>query len=137
MNNKKTSCSNASLSKDEFNSVTAVEQVYPAEIIDHAEHINDLSINSHDAPLDTQQVAANDALAYANIYSLNSARMTQHNRSLERRSSKSKLTDRRSEARQTADGHVQKDRRADNRAANVESIRLSHLGNFAKPGDVS
>lgn len=126
-NNKQTKCNDAS--NDEYNSISAVEQVYPAEIIDSAECVNNLSSLSHEVPFDPQKAAANDAFAYADAYSLNSARMAKHNRSSERRSSKSKLTDRRSSARLCANAEVQQDRRADNRAANLESIRASNSDN--------
>jgi len=134
-NNQQEKCNDAS--NNDYNSINAVEQVYPAEIIDSAGYVNNLSDTSHEAPFDTQQVAANDALAYADIYSLNSARMAKHDRSSERRSSKSKLTDRRSSARLCANGEVQQDRRADNRAANVESIRLSNSDDSMEPRNIA
>jgi len=72
---------------------------------------------------DPHQEAANDAFAYATIYSMNSARRTKLDRSLERRASKSEITDRRLCARLNVDGDVQHDRRAENYAANVDAIR--------------
>jgi len=124
MNNKSQgTISNTALSNEDYNSLSAVEQVYPAEIIDCTESINNVSELSAEAFFDPQQEAANDAFAYADIYSLNSARMAKHDRASERRASKSQLTDRRSAARLNAQGELQADRRADNRAANIESIR--------------
>lgn len=125
-NNKQSTSSSANPSNNDHNSIMAIEHVYPAESIDSAECINNLSTQSHEAPFNPQQVAANDTFSSADIYSLESARMAKHNRALERRSSKSQLTDRRSPARLHAHGEIQKDRRADNRAANIESIRLSN-----------
>ncbi len=128
-NNNKIICSNTGQSDDDYNSIAAVEAVYPAEIIDNAEHVNSLAMQSHETSFNPQQDAANDSQAVAGIYSLNSARMAKHNRSLERRANKSQLTDRRSTARLNADGQLQQDRRADNRIANVESIRQANPGN--------
>jgi len=127
MNNKKQhSSSNTAVSNEDYNSLVAVEHVYPADIIDITDTVNSLSLLSDEVSFDPQQAAANDAHAYADVYSLNGARMAKHDRSLERRSNKSQLTDRRSSARLSADGELQVDRRADNRAANIESIRSSN-----------
>lgn len=126
MNNNKQKIRNKSdQSNDDYNCITAVEQVYPEDIFNNAQHITQLSTASHDMPFDPQRAAANDAYNGADIYALNSVRMAKHDRSLERRSAKSKLTDRRSNTRLSATGEAQPDRRADNRAANVASIRLS------------
>lgn len=134
-NNKQVRCNEAS--NDEYDSISTVEQIYPVEMIDNAECVNSVSSLLQELPFDPQQLAANDAFAYADVYSLNSARMAKHNRSSERRSSKSKLTDRRSSARLCANGEVQQDRRADNRAANVESIRASNSDNSEEPRNIA
>ena len=131
MNNKRQDTnSNTNNNQNAYDNIEAVEQVYPADNIDTVELINGLSALPNDTTFDPQQSAANDAVAYADIYSLDSARMARHERSLERRAHKSQLTDRRSSARLGADGEIQEDRRADNRAANVESIRRSNHNNI-------
>jgi len=124
-NSEQNALRNDTPDNDDYNSITAVEQVYPAEIIDTVMSVNNLSDLSPDVPFDPQHPAANDAFAYADIYSLSGARMAKHNRCLERRANKSQLTDRRSSVRLSADGEIQEDRRAGNRAANIQSIRLS------------
>jgi len=134
-NNQLRADSETNSSKQEFNSLSAVEQVYPADIIDSAVCVNDMSSLLQEMPFDTQRESANEAFVdadrdadengNADIYSLNSARLAKHNRSAERRSGKSRLTDRRSAVRLNADGEIQPDRRAENRAANIESVRLS------------
>jgi len=129
MSNKKNNT--AELNDDEYNCLVAVEQVYPADIIDSTEIVNNLSSSVDDIVevfFDPQLAAANDAFAYGDIYSLNSARRAKHNQSLERRSSKSRLTDRRSAARLCANGGLQQDRRAENRAANIASIKKAGAG---------
>lgn len=104
----------------EFNSLEAVECVYSAESIEIVD-----SVNAQAVIFDTGSgaAAANETFTEAEIYSLDCARMAKHDRALERRSSKSRLTDRRQNARLTADGEVQPDRRAANRAANINALR--------------
>jgi len=125
-NNIQTERKNPDFISEEYNSLSAVEQVYPADIIDSAECANNLSALSQQAPFDHNQEAANDAIAYADIYSLKGTRLAKHNRSFERRSSKSQLTDRRATQRLNANGDIQQDRRAENRQVNIESIRQSN-----------
>jgi len=136
-NNKQNSHGESDQSYDDYNCISAVEQVYPVEIIDSAQQPGQLCTASHDVPFDPQRAAANDAYHDADIYALNSARMARHDRSLERRSSKSKLNDRRSNTRLSADGGEQPDRRADNRAANVASIRPSTAANSEEHSSAS
>lgn len=104
----------------EFNSQEAIESVYSADTIDIVDCSNAVAIV---VDTDTSAVAANENFTEADIYSLDCARMAKHDRALERRSSKSQLTDRRMSARVNADGEAQPDRRAANRAANINAIR--------------
>ena len=110
---------------EEFNSVEAVESVYPADTIDVIECMDINQAFTGIEQFSSSQKAANDDSTYPDIYSLNSARRAKHDRSLERRASKSQLTDRRSATRLTASGEPQLDRRAENRTANIQAIRQS------------
>lgn len=106
-----------------FNSLEAVESVYSAESIEVVD-----SVNAQAVVFDTSSgaEAANETFTEAEIYSLDCARMAKHDRALERRCSKSRLTDRRHNARVTADGDIQQDRRAANRAANITAMLENH-----------
>ena len=110
----------------DFNNLESVESVYPPEAIDIIDCVNAKTISLPSTQSMPELKAANDELAYADIYSLDSARRAKHDRSLERRASKSQLTDRRSAARLCADGEQQIDRRAANREANILSIKQSN-----------
>jgi len=107
-------------SESEFNSLAAVESVYSVDSIDIVD-----SVNAHAVIFDAGAgaAAANETFTEAEVYSLDCARMAKHDRALERRSSKCRLTDRRQSARLTADGDIQPDRRAANRAANIMALR--------------
>jgi len=111
--------------ENRYNTLQAVEQVYPAESIDHVELVNNLSDSLTQMTFDAQQPAANEAFAHTDVYSLDNTRLSKHHRCLERRAHKDQLTDRRSSSRLSADGEIQQDRRKGNRVANMESIRLS------------
>ncbi len=110
--------------QNEYNNLASVESVYTEqeiEIIDCTYAKEILLPSPTTLPL---MEAANDDCAFgdAEIYSLDNARRAKHERSIERRASKGKLTDRRSAARVDANGETQLDRRAANRAANIQAI---------------
>ena len=109
--------------QSDYNNIESIESIYTEETINIIDCVNAKNINlafDHNA---AGIGAANDELAYADVYSFNSARRAKHDRSLERRASKSQITDRRSDARFTASGEQQVDRREENLAANINAIR--------------
>ncbi len=61
--------------------------------------------------------------ASINVYQLTSRKMFRYQESIERRALKNSLSDRRAEPRLTASGEIQPDRRASNRAANIELFK--------------
>jgi len=111
---------------NEFNNIESVESIYSADTIEIIDCVSTHIISSGiDAPK-TQEAAANDEFKAGEIYSLDNARMAKQSKSVERRACKSRLTDRRSSARVSANGETQLDRREANRIANVDAIRLAH-----------
>lgn len=111
---------------DKFNNVESAESIYPADAIDIIDTLSKQLINDKHATAEPEQTVANDQHSQAHIYSLDNARMQKKTKSQERRSLKSRLTDRRSDARVTASGEPQYDRREANRIANIGAIRLAH-----------
>jgi len=111
---------------DNFNNVESVESIYPAEAIDIIDTVSSQLINDKHANAEPEQTAANDQHSQGHIYSLDNARMLKKSKSQERRSLKSRLTDRRSDTRVTANGEPQYDRREANRIANIDAIRLTN-----------
>lgn len=111
---------------NEFNNVESVETIYPAESIDIIDNVSTQIISSTQTTMEPNRVAANDLYAPGHIFSLDNARLAKKSKSTERRALKSRLTDRRSDVRISANGEPQEDRRDANRIANVEAIRLTH-----------
>lgn len=113
---------NGEAANNNFNSVEAVESIYTDESIDIIDVVDLEQAAATNTP------AANECvnIAEAGIYSLNSARRAKIERSLERRAHKAQLTDRRQSIRLDANGEQQQDRRAENRLANIESLRQAH-----------
>jgi len=112
-------------SDNSFNNIESVESIYPADAIDIIDTVSTQLINDKNAATEPNQTAANDQHSQGNIYSFDNARMLKKSKSQERRSLKSRLTDRRSDARVTASGEPQYDRREANRIANIDAIRLT------------
>jgi len=111
---------------DDFNSITAVENVYPAEVFDLLESMKYEPYSLNEIGFDAQQQAANDAQSNADVFSMSSARRAKHDQAIERRAHKSQLTDRRASLRLDENGEPQPDRRAENRKANIEAIRIAN-----------
>jgi len=119
---------NSEAANDEFNNIEAIESVYTDASIDivnvvNAEFTDSESFSSEVSLANTDSGVAKEELCPAEIYSLNSARRTKLEKSIERRASKSRLTDRRQSARVDANGEPQKDRRVENRLTNIASLR--------------
>lgn len=111
---------------NEFNNIESIESVYSADAIEIIDCVSTQIISSENDAPKAEQAAANDEYTPGEIYSLDNARLTKQSKSIERRACKSRLTDRRSSARLTANGEAQLDRREANRIANVNAIRLAH-----------
>ncbi len=119
----------ANFNSSEFNSLEAVESVYGAEALEIVDCVSAQTVTfdtESGADAANDNFTENNTFTGAEVYSLDCARMAKHDRAQERRSSKSRLTDRRQSARLTANGDIQQDRRAANRAANINAIRDNH-----------
>lgn len=125
-NNQTQNDTDQSAASDEFNNIKSVESIYPAESIEIIDCVSTSIIRAaYDLPKSDATVA-NDEYSAGEIYSLDNARLSKQSKSQERRANKSRLTDRRANARITASGDVQEDRRAINNIANMDAIRLAH-----------
>jgi len=125
-NHQRAHSSEPNYATDDFNNIESVENIYPAESINIINCITEQTILNTEKAGDPAQSAANDEYTQGQIYSLDNARLTRQSKSIDRRACKSRLTDRRSGSRVSANGEIQQDRREANRIANVNAIRLAH-----------
>lgn len=107
----------------DFNNLESIEAVYSDDAIDRLDTLEAEPTTTNQSNPFIQQGAANDEVVEAGIYALSGARRSKLDKSLERRASKSRLTDRRESMRMDANGKAELDRRAENRLVNVESLR--------------
>jgi len=109
---------------NDFNNIEAVESVYPPEMIDLLDDLLCQSAANDPYFDDGTEPATNDVQEVeSEVYCLDSVRLSKYRRTHERRASKERLADRRSSIRMDANGEMQPDRRAQNRAANLATMR--------------
>ena len=107
----------------DVNNLESIETVYSDDVIDLLDTLEAEPTTTNQSNPFIQQGAANDKVVEAGIYSLSGTRRSKLDKSLERRASKSRLTDRRESMRMDANGKAELDRRAENRLVNIESLR--------------